>query len=43
MSRRLRAIADRTGLEPEQFLAQLADRVHMDDDGVLAVAAFAPR
>ncbi|MCR3731832.1 hypothetical protein FHS35_008749 [Streptomyces umbrinus] len=43
VSRRLRAIASRTGLEPEQVLAQLADRVHMDDDGALAVDAFTPR
>ncbi|MDQ0955943.1 cytidylate kinase [Streptomyces phaeochromogenes] len=43
VSRRLRVIAARTGLEPEQVLAQLADRVRMDDDGVLAVDAFTPR
>lgn len=43
VSRRLRAIAARTGLEPEQVLAQLADRVRMDDDGALAVDAFTPR
>ena len=42
-SRRLRAIAARTGLEPEQVLAQLADRVRMDDDGALTVDAFTPR
>ncbi|MFF5011454.1 hypothetical protein ACFY3G_52930 [Streptomyces phaeochromogenes] len=42
VSRRLRVIAARTGLEPEQVLAQLADRVRMDDDGVLAVDAFTP-
>ena len=39
---RLRVIAARTGLEPEQVLAQLADRVRMDDDGVLAVDSFTP-
>ncbi|MFF5011451.1 hypothetical protein ACFY3G_52915 [Streptomyces phaeochromogenes] len=42
-SRRLRAIATRTGLEPEQVLAQLADRVRMDDDGALTVDTFTPR
>ncbi|MGI3198684.1 hypothetical protein ACRJ4W_08840 [Streptomyces sp. GLT-R25] len=41
MSRRLRVIAARTGLEPEQVLAQLADRVRMDD-GALEVDAFTP-
>ncbi|MGP4048818.1 hypothetical protein [Streptomyces sp. 2A115] len=41
-SRRLRAIAARTGLGPEQ-LAQLADRVRMDDDGALTGDAFTPR
>ncbi|MGX1914238.1 hypothetical protein ACWIID_36215 [Streptomyces phaeochromogenes] len=43
VSRRLRAIASRTCLGPEQVLAQFADRVRMDDDGVLAVDAFTPR
>ncbi|MCX4561767.1 hypothetical protein OHA02_37025 [Streptomyces phaeochromogenes] len=43
VSRRLRAIAAHTGLEPEQVLAQLADRVRMDDDGALTVDAFTPR
>ncbi|MFF3489668.1 hypothetical protein ACFYXC_41645 [Streptomyces sp. NPDC002701] len=43
VSRRLRAIAVRTGLEPEQILAQLADRVRIDDDGALTVDAFTPR
>ncbi|MFG2351824.1 hypothetical protein [Streptomyces phaeochromogenes] len=43
VSRRLRAIAARTGLKPEQVLAQLADRVRMDDNGALAVDAFTPR
>ncbi|MDQ1041135.1 cytidylate kinase [Streptomyces sp. V3I8] len=31
VSRRLRAIAARTNLSPEQVLAQLAGRVRMDD------------
>ncbi|MGA5454873.1 hypothetical protein ACPCVO_50865 [Streptomyces umbrinus] len=43
VSRRLRAIATRTGLEPEQVLAQLADQVRMDDDGALTVDPFTPR
>ncbi|MFC8202249.1 hypothetical protein ACFUTV_43765 [Streptomyces sp. NPDC057298] len=43
VSRRLRTIAARTGFEPEQVLAQLADRVRMDDDGSLTVDAFTPR
>lgn len=41
-SRRLRAIATRTGLEPEQILAQLADQVRMNDDGTLTVDTFTP-
>ncbi|MGP4051241.1 hypothetical protein [Streptomyces sp. 2A115] len=41
-SRRLRVIAARTGLGPEQILAQLADRVRMDDDGALTADAFTP-
>ncbi|MBV1940889.1 hypothetical protein KUF83_30620 [Streptomyces sp. BV286] len=43
VSRRLRAIAARTGLEPEQVLAQLADRVRMNVDGALTVDTFTPR
>ncbi|MGX1916150.1 hypothetical protein ACWIID_46390 [Streptomyces phaeochromogenes] len=43
VSRRLRAIAAHTGLQPEQVLAQLADRVRMDDDGALTVDSFTPR
>ncbi|WAU82619.1 hypothetical protein O1Q96_24525 [Streptomyces sp. Qhu-G9] len=43
VSRRLRVIAARTGLEPEQVLAQLVDRVRVDDDGALTVDAFTPR
>ncbi|MDQ1041590.1 hypothetical protein QFZ75_008092 [Streptomyces sp. V3I8] len=42
VSRRLRAIAARTGLQPEQVLAQLADRVRMDDTGALTVSTFTP-
>ncbi|MFF5011542.1 hypothetical protein ACFY3G_53410 [Streptomyces phaeochromogenes] len=43
VSRRLHAIGARTSLEPEQVLAQLADRVRMDDNGTLTVDAFARR
>ncbi|MFE9687572.1 hypothetical protein [Streptomyces sp. NPDC006285] len=39
-SRRLRAIAARTGLQPEQILAQLADQVRLDDTGTLTVDTF---
>lgn len=42
-SRRLRAIAARTGFSPEQVLAQLADQVRMNDDGALTVDTFTPR
>ncbi|MFD5390785.1 hypothetical protein ACFWMG_38860 [Streptomyces sp. NPDC127074] len=41
-SRRLRAIAARAGLQPEQVLAQLADHVRMNDDGAMMVAPFTP-
>ncbi|MBU3869031.1 hypothetical protein KN815_34765 [Streptomyces sp. 4503] len=41
-SRRLRAIAARAGLEPEQVLAQLAENVRTDEDGVVVVAPFTP-
>jgi hypothetical protein len=41
-SRRLRAIAARTGLRPEHLLAQLADHARLTDDGTLVVAPFAP-
>ncbi|MFF3488474.1 hypothetical protein ACFYXC_35160 [Streptomyces sp. NPDC002701] len=40
--RRLRATAVRTGLQPEQILAQLADQVRMDDTGALTVDTFTP-
>ncbi|MFI0772834.1 hypothetical protein ACH4TQ_49605 [Streptomyces sp. NPDC021218] len=41
-SRRLRAIAARAGLQPEQVIAQLADHARMDEDGGVAVAPFTP-
>ncbi|AUA17253.1 hypothetical protein GTZ89_26390 [Streptomyces sp. SID8382] len=42
-SRRLRAIAARAGLQPEQILAQLADHAQIDKDGTVVVAPFTPR
>ncbi|MDQ1035370.1 pilus assembly protein TadC [Streptomyces sp. V3I8] len=39
---RLRVMAARAGVSPEQALAQLADRVRMDDTGALTVDTFAP-
>ncbi|MEU0730653.1 hypothetical protein [Streptomyces sp. NPDC006140] len=41
-SRRLRAIATRAGLRPEQVLAQLADHAVLNDDGSLTVASLHP-
>lgn len=41
-SRRLRAIAARASLQPEQILAQLADHARMDEDGAMVVAPFTP-
>lgn len=41
-SRRLREVTDRTGLEPQQVLAQLADRVRMNDDSTLTIDTFTP-
>ncbi|MDQ1040133.1 hypothetical protein QFZ75_006549 [Streptomyces sp. V3I8] len=38
-SRRLRAIADRTGLQLEQILTQLAEQVRMDETGALTVGS----
>ncbi|MEU4181516.1 hypothetical protein [Streptomyces sp. NPDC026589] len=40
--RRVRAAAARAGLTPNEILAQLAERVSVDDDGALAVAPFTP-
>lgn len=42
-SRRVRAIAARAGLEPEQVLAQLTEHVQMNEDGAVVVAPFTPR
>ncbi|MEU3743439.1 hypothetical protein AB0E78_41135 [Streptomyces sp. NPDC032198] len=41
-SRRLRAIAARTGPSPEQVLAQLAGHAVMGQDSVVWVPEFAP-
>ncbi|MFG2441040.1 hypothetical protein [Streptomyces sp. NPDC048508] len=43
VSRRLRAIAARTGVSPEQVLAQLAEHARMNDSGMVKVDAFLPR
>ncbi|MFE2188748.1 hypothetical protein [Streptomyces sp. NPDC059455] len=40
--RSLRAIAARAGLQPEQVLAQLAENVRTDEDGLVVVAPFTP-
>ncbi|MFD5429977.1 hypothetical protein [Streptomyces sp. NPDC127084] len=42
-SRRLRAVAARTGLRPEHLLAQLADHARLNDDGTLTIDPFTPR
>ncbi|WP_399554288.1 hypothetical protein [Streptomyces anulatus] len=40
--RRVRAVAARAGLTPNEILAQLAGRVTVDDDGAVSVAPFTP-
>ncbi|MFJ8255590.1 hypothetical protein [Streptomyces sp. NPDC094466] len=40
--RRVRAAAARAGLTPVEVLAQLAERVSVDDDGAVSVAPFTP-
>ncbi|WP_405466553.1 hypothetical protein OG333_38465 (plasmid) [Streptomyces anulatus] len=40
--RRVRAVAARAGLTPDEILAQLAERVSVDDDGAVSVAPFTP-
>ncbi|MGW6290146.1 hypothetical protein [Streptomyces sp. NPDC055107] len=40
--RRVRAVAARAGLAPNEVLAQLAGRMTVDDDGALSVAPFTP-
>ncbi|MFJ3673938.1 hypothetical protein ACIPSE_46640 [Streptomyces sp. NPDC090106] len=41
--RRVREIAARTGLSPEQLLAQLAAHAELRDDGTLAAGPFTPQ
>lgn len=43
VSRRLRVIAGRAGLSPEQVLAQLAEHARMNDSGLVTVEPFLPR
>ncbi|WP_257139771.1 hypothetical protein [Streptomyces sp. or20] len=40
--RRVRAAAARAGLTPNEVLAQLGERVSVDDDGAVSVAPFTP-
>lgn len=40
--RRIRAAAARAGLSPDEMLAQLAERVTVDDDGAVSIAPFTP-
>ncbi|MFD6294707.1 hypothetical protein ACFWFU_07865 [Streptomyces sp. NPDC060235] len=42
VSRRLRAIAGRAGLSPEQVLAQLAEHARVSDSGMVTVEPFLP-
>ncbi|MFI5998079.1 hypothetical protein ACIBAC_40245 [Streptomyces sp. NPDC051362] len=41
--RRLRSIAGRAGISPEQVLAQLAEHARMNDDGMVTVEPFLAR
>nr|WTA00858.1 hypothetical protein OH820_35530 [Streptomyces sp. NBC_00857] len=38
----IRTVAGRTGLQPAQVLAQLADRIVVSEDGTMSVSPFAP-
>ncbi|MFE9446587.1 hypothetical protein ACFYO2_48775 [Streptomyces sp. NPDC006602] len=40
--RRIRAVAERAGLQPAQVLAQLAERVMVGEDGTVSVPPFTP-
>ncbi|MFI1530336.1 hypothetical protein [Streptomyces griseus] len=40
--RRVRAVAARAGLTPNEVLVQLAERVSVDDGGAVSVAPFTP-
>jgi hypothetical protein len=39
---RIQAVADRSGLQPTQVLAQLAERVVVSEDGTVSVPPFTP-
>ncbi|WP_319354469.1 hypothetical protein [Streptomyces sp. ME01-18a] len=41
-NRRVRAVAERAGLRPDELLAQLVDRVVVGDDGSVSVSPFTP-
>ncbi|MFC9609070.1 hypothetical protein ACFTTN_37360 [Streptomyces niveus] len=41
-SRLIRTVADQTGLQPAQVLAQLAERIVVSEDGSVSVPPFAP-
>ncbi|MFE3770921.1 hypothetical protein [Streptomyces sp. NPDC059122] len=41
-SRRLRALASRAGLTPQEILAQLAERMIVGEDGTVSVQPFRP-
>ncbi|MER7981347.1 hypothetical protein [Streptomyces sp. NPDC095817] len=41
--RRLRAVAGRAGISPEQGRAQFAEHARMNDDGMVRVDPFLPR
>ncbi|MFD9584894.1 hypothetical protein ACFWBM_09465 [Streptomyces sp. NPDC059980] len=43
VSQRLRAIAGRAGISPEQVLAQLAEHARINDSGMVTVEPFLPR
>ncbi|MEU0787328.1 hypothetical protein ABZ341_38000 [Streptomyces sp. NPDC006173] len=43
VSRRLRSMAARAGITPEQILAQLAEHACMSDSGMVTVEPFLPR
>ncbi|MEV8335471.1 hypothetical protein OG275_00005 [Streptomyces niveus] len=41
-SRLIRTVAGRTGLQPAQVLAQLAERIVVSEDGTVSVPPFTP-
>ncbi|MET9671035.1 hypothetical protein ABZY19_37885 [Streptomyces sp. NPDC006475] len=40
--RRVRAVAERAGLQPDELLAQLVDRIAVGEDGSVSVSPFTP-